>query len=122
MVTTQRATPQIVCEVAKKSFSTANLISALAGMCENRFHAISAYPHARSAAGKFESIRYIRAELAAAKAMPNTLEQVKACLRLERRLLSIAPTATSKLYATYVAKVNSHMASCREYLGWAKQF
>lgn len=97
------------------------VITMLEKLCKARQHAIAYYPHAHGATAKLNTIAQCLNELAAARVLVSPKQIVKACLKLHNPLLSLAPTATSKLQETFRKDLEQIMAACREFLGWRAQ-
>ncbi|MFD2163709.1 hypothetical protein ACFSJU_14965 [Paradesertivirga mongoliensis] len=97
-------------------FLPSEIIQKLSSLCENRNHALNAYPHAKGAAEKFATIAYIRVSLNHARGCLNPKDSAKICLNLELLFNRIAPSATSSLCKNYFKRLNPLMDNCRAYL------
>lgn len=99
-----------------------DLYDKLARLCETRYHALMAYPHAKYFRQRMDSLAIIRDSLATySKATCGDKTRVKEALRLEIHFLRLAPSHISKLRMSYINKLEALMDACRSFLGWKKQ-
>jgi len=99
-----------------------DLYDKLARLCETRYHALMAYPHAKYFSQRMDSVAIIRNSLSAySKATYGDKMRVKEALRLEIQFLKLAPSHISKLRMSYINKLEALMDACRSFLGWIKQ-
>ncbi|MFN8406971.1 MAG: hypothetical protein U0X71_05765 [Sphingobacteriaceae bacterium] len=107
---------------SQQSLSIDDLYDKLARLCETRYHALMAYPHAKHFRQRMDSVAIIRNSLAAySNPIYGDKTRVKEALRLEIQFLKLAPSHISKLRISYVNKLEALMDACRSFLGWIKQ-
>lgn len=107
---------------SQQLLSVDDLYDKLTSLCETRYHALMAYPHAKYFRQRMDSIAIIRGSLTAySNATYADKIRVKEALRLEIQFLRLAPSHISKLRISYVNKLEALMDSCRSFLGWRKQ-
>ncbi len=102
--------------------SVDDLYDKLARLCETRYHALMAYPHANYFRQRMDSVAIIRKNLVTySNATYGDKVRVKEALRLEIQFLRLAPSHISKLRMSYISKLEALMDACRSFLGWIKQ-
>lgn len=102
--------------------SVDDLYDKLARLCETRYHALMAYPHAKYFSQRMDSVVIIRNSLGAYSSTTfGDKMRVQIALRLEINFLRLAPSHISKLRMSYISKLEALMDACRSFLGWIKQ-
>lgn len=97
------------------------IIDTLMGVVKQREWALATYPNYLPNQQKLQLLGLIKAELTEAKYDVNIRRRYFRVLRLEVPLRQIAPRYTSKLYDSYMAKIELQMNYCRLFLQLAKQ-
>lgn len=110
----------IVCD-QQTVITEQDIIAALKGMVEQRFHGVSLYPGSKYFAENMEVIQELRLKLGLAQTQANYKEAARICLRLELSFHYLAPRTTRKIFNTYMQKLNFLMDACRALLNYQKQ-
>lgn len=121
MLKLQHEVRHSVSNVQLKTITPHKTVDLLLGMVQQREWALSLYPNYLPNTKKLAIAGRLKDNLMLAKISLNSKQAIIICLRCERDLRSLVPSATNKLHKTYMNKLDGIMNACREFLCYSKQ-